>query len=60
MSMFVFVVSVMMNGVLNVAAMQLDAVTDKCVQERIQLHAINRAHAQAGVDVVYFGECRVQ
>lgn len=60
MTMFVFVVSVMVNGVLNVATMQFDAVSDSCVHERQVVAAMNRANMAQGVDVRYFGECRVQ
>lgn len=60
MTMFVFVVSVMVNGVLNVGAMQFDAISYNCVHERQVVAAMNRTNIASGVDVRYFGECRVQ
>jgi hypothetical protein len=56
--MLVFIVSVMIGGVLEVDHMRLAATSDLCVQEHRTLAAVNRANRAAGVDVVYFGECR--
>jgi hypothetical protein len=58
MNAFVFVVTVMLNGVLQPNPMHMDALSDQCVHERAVLRGINRANQISGVDVVYFGECR--
>lgn len=56
--MFVFIVSVMIGGVLEVDHMRLAATSHHCMDERRILAEVNRSNLRAGVDVVYFGECR--
>jgi hypothetical protein len=58
MNALVFVVTVMLNGVIQPNQLTLDATSDACVQEQLMLVGINRANTLADVDVRYFGECR--
>lgn len=55
---FVFLVSVLVNGVLDIHRITLQATSDECRQEMLMLAAVNQAHQQHGSNQVFFGECR--
>lgn len=59
MTSFVFVISVLVGSNLTPAQLTLEAVSDQCRVEQIQLAALNKSNAGAGIDTRYFGECRV-
>jgi hypothetical protein len=60
MNAFVFVITIMANGVINSSAMELYSTSAACIHEQQTIVGINRANIQHGIDVLYFGECRAR
>ena len=60
MNTFVFIITVMVNGVMNPITFELISTSPQCVEEQQYVAAINRTNVRHGIDTLYFGECRTR